>query len=197
MTQSLHGLKRFLRQSSFTTVMVWRVTGISSASLLFFTTSVTLRFPMGPRSCFRRSKAETIATFTRITQPLLLETKLKDVIENHPLNANYKIRADDVAALIEGAGTAKNALFWRDLIAGQMDADRMDYLLRDSYHAGVEYGRFDLKPNCLDCCCCERSRSRHSAAWRERRWCARGRTSGTCAIRNVYSDLLPQDPRCL
>jgi hypothetical protein len=25
-----------------------------------------------------------------------------------------------------------------------MDADRMDYLLRDSYHAGVQYGRFDL-----------------------------------------------------
>jgi HD superfamily phosphohydrolase len=25
-----------------------------------------------------------------------------------------------------------------------MDADRMDYLLRDSHHAGVHYGRFDL-----------------------------------------------------
>jgi hypothetical protein len=25
-----------------------------------------------------------------------------------------------------------------------MDADRMDYLLRDSHHAGVQYGRFDL-----------------------------------------------------
>ena len=74
----------------------------------------------------------------------IIRTKLKDVIENHPLNLNYGFRADDVAALIEGAGTARQALFWRDLIAGQMDADRMDYLLRDSYHAGVEYGRFDL-----------------------------------------------------
>jgi hypothetical protein len=25
-----------------------------------------------------------------------------------------------------------------------MDADRMDYLLRDTYHAGVQYGRYDL-----------------------------------------------------
>jgi HD superfamily phosphohydrolase len=25
-----------------------------------------------------------------------------------------------------------------------MDSDRMDYLLRDSHHAGVHYGRFDL-----------------------------------------------------
>ncbi len=74
----------------------------------------------------------------------IVRTKLKDVIENHPRNANYGFRADDVAALIEGAATARQALFWRDLISGQMDADRMDYLLRDSHHAGVQYGRFDL-----------------------------------------------------
>jgi HD superfamily phosphohydrolase len=35
-------------------------------------------------------------------------------------------------------------MFWRDLVTSQMDADRMDYLLRDSYHAGVQYGKFDL-----------------------------------------------------
>jgi len=33
-----------------------------------------------------------------------------------------------------------------------MDADRSDYLLRDSYHCGVEYGKFDLRRmvQCLD-----------------------------------------------
>ncbi|MFO7819419.1 MAG: HD domain-containing protein [Halanaerobacter sp.] len=30
------------------------------------------------------------------------------------------------------------------LISSQLDADRMDYLLRDSYFTGVEYGEFDL-----------------------------------------------------
>ena len=30
------------------------------------------------------------------------------------------------------------------LISSQIDADRMDYLLRDSYYAGVTYGQFDL-----------------------------------------------------
>jgi len=49
-----------------------------------------------------------------------------------------------VAALLEGSTNAKQRLFWRDLLDGQMDADRMDYLLRDSYHSGVQYGRFDL-----------------------------------------------------
>ena len=37
------------------------------------------------------------------------------------------------------------ACFWRELIAGQIDADRIDYLLRDSHHAGVDYGRFDWR----------------------------------------------------
>lgn len=30
------------------------------------------------------------------------------------------------------------------MITGQLDADRADYLLRDSHHIGVEYGKYDL-----------------------------------------------------
>ena len=40
------------------------------------------------------------------------------------------------------------------LISSEMDCDRMDYLLRDSYYCGVSYGKFDL-PWLLDnlvCC---------------------------------------------
>jgi uncharacterized protein len=66
-----------------------------------------------------------------------------DLIKNHPLNMNYDFSADDVANLLEGKPEAGNALFWRDLISGQLDADRMDYLLRDSLHCGVSYGRYD------------------------------------------------------
>src|SRR4051812_7921750 len=29
------------------------------------------------------------------------------------------------------------------MIDGQLDADRMDYLLRDAHHTGVPYGRYD------------------------------------------------------
>lgn len=75
----------------------------------------------------------------------IVRTELRSVIEGHPLNTtNCGFTADDVAALLEGSTSAKQRIFWRDLIDGQMDADRMDYLLRDSYHAGVQYGRFDL-----------------------------------------------------
>ena len=75
----------------------------------------------------------------------IIRSELRDVIENHPANtANYGFRAEDIAALVQGATGAKQALFWRQIISGQMDADRMDYLLRDSLHAGVRYGSFDL-----------------------------------------------------
>ncbi|MBI3180608.1 MAG: HD domain-containing protein [Myxococcales bacterium] len=32
----------------------------------------------------------------------------------------------------------------RALVSGELDADRMDYLLRDSFFTGVHYGRYDL-----------------------------------------------------
>ncbi len=66
-----------------------------------------------------------------------------DVIKNHPLNTNFDFSADHVADLLEGKPESGNALFWRDIISGQLDADRMDYLLRDSIHSGVGYGRYD------------------------------------------------------
>ncbi len=40
------------------------------------------------------------------------------------------------------------------LINGEIDVDRMDYLLRDSYFAGVPYGKFDIERliGSLSCC---------------------------------------------
>ncbi|MBM3292697.1 HD domain-containing protein [Candidatus Bathyarchaeota archaeon] len=39
--------------------------------------------------------------------------------------------------------THDNPLF-NQLMSSDLDADRIDYLLRDSFHTGVKYGRFDL-----------------------------------------------------
>jgi len=69
----------------------------------------------------------------------------RDVIENHPSNNNYNFTLDEVVGLIEGGVKAGRAALWGDLVSGQLDGDRMDYLLRDSYHAGVEYGRYDWR----------------------------------------------------
>jgi HD superfamily phosphohydrolase len=75
----------------------------------------------------------------------IIRTHLREAIEGHRLNENYRLKADDVANLLEGNARAGRALFWRELISGQMDADRIDYLLRDSLHTGVDYGRFDWR----------------------------------------------------
>ena len=79
----------------------------------------------------------------------IIRTVLKDAIEKHPTNDNYEITADMVADLIAGKPSPGNSasarrMIWRPLISSQLDADRCDYLLRDSLHAGVSYGRYDF-----------------------------------------------------
>jgi uncharacterized protein len=69
---------------------------------------------------------------------------LADVIEQHPVNhKNFGLRVEHLRDFFLETPTSE-ALVWRDLISSQMDAGRMDYMLRDSYHAGVAYGHFDL-----------------------------------------------------
>jgi HD superfamily phosphohydrolase len=75
----------------------------------------------------------------------IIRRELKSVIEDHPLNRNVGFTVEDITALLEGSLSAGHRILWRELIDGQFDADRMDYLLRDSLHAGVEYGRYDWR----------------------------------------------------
>ncbi|AUW93264.1 MAG: HD domain-containing protein [Sulfobacillus thermotolerans] len=49
--------------------------------------------------------------------------------------------AKDVAAIIDKSHPSKLAV---SLVSGQLDADRLDYLMRDSIFTGVDYGKFDL-----------------------------------------------------
>lgn len=70
---------------------------------------------------------------------------LKDKIENHRENENYHITAQNIIDLLKGNPQLGRRLLWHNIINGQIDADRSDYLLRDSYHIGVSYGNYDLK----------------------------------------------------
>ena len=75
----------------------------------------------------------------------IIKGTFKSIIEDHPVNRNYGIKVEEVTALL-GDTTVKAtsfALLWKSLISGQLDADRADYLLRDSLHAGVNYGVYD------------------------------------------------------
>lgn len=57
------------------------------------------------------------------------------------LESVYRGFARDVADVI--AGQHENRLVV-SLVSGQLDADRLDYLMRDSIATGVDYGKFDL-----------------------------------------------------
>jgi len=76
----------------------------------------------------------------------LVAEEMKDVIDDHEVNqAGLRITGREVADFYLGRShIGRKLLLWRELISGQLDADRMDYLLRDAHHCGVSYGTFDL-----------------------------------------------------
>lgn len=77
----------------------------------------------------------------------------KDYIENHRRGEALGIKVDDVTGLLgdKTVRPTRTSLIWGGLISGQLDADRADYLLRDSLHLGVNYGNYDRNRlvNCI------------------------------------------------
>ncbi len=85
----------------------------------------------------------------------IIKRYFRDIIEEHPINANYQIKAEEVTALLGDATKSSFQgilLLFKGIISGQLDADRADYLLRDSLHIGVNYGLYDKNRliNCID-----------------------------------------------
>lgn len=67
--------------------------------------------------------------------------------------SKFNIHPDQIAELITGSTTSPEYFTWKgtnyfpmlhQMVSSEMDCDRMDYLLRDSYFCGVSYGKFDL-----------------------------------------------------
>lgn len=56
-------------------------------------------------------------------------------------------RKEAVIDILDGGrnGSDPNLPLLSDIAAGKLDADKLDYLRRDSFHAGVAYGHFDLE----------------------------------------------------
>ena len=64
-------------------------------------------------------------------------TDLNNVLESYKTGLSKNI-----SSIINH--THKNTIL-SQMISGQLDADRMDYLLRDAYFTGTKYGEFDLE----------------------------------------------------
>lgn len=74
----------------------------------------------------------------------IIRERFKDIIER---NEYGSIKIEEVIALIDDKAALRIQPLGllAQIISGQLDADRADYLLRDSHHAGVKYGVYDNK----------------------------------------------------
>jgi HD superfamily phosphohydrolase len=64
---------------------------------------------------------------------LLATGAVGDVLRDHDLDP------DRIAGIVAGEGA------YAGLVSGELDVDRMDYLVRDAYHTGVPYGTIDTE----------------------------------------------------
>jgi len=70
------------------------------------------------------------------------ELVTREILLRHPeVQAVLGESAQEVADLL----ASEEPSVQQAVVSGPLDADKLDYLLRDSYFAGVQYGRFDLE----------------------------------------------------
>jgi HD superfamily phosphohydrolase len=74
------------------------------------------------------------------TFKMITETELRDIIDN----CLGKGTAEEVAEVAVNRAKTMDRAFLSELLTGDFGADRIDYLMRDSHHLGVQYGRFDF-----------------------------------------------------
>ncbi|MFQ6010847.1 MAG: HD domain-containing protein [Nitrososphaerales archaeon] len=72
-----------------------------------------------------------------LTKRIIAETEIRDIL------SSYSIDYKEISRLALGQ-SRKKPKFMNDIVAGILSVDSMDYLLRDSYFTGVEYGKVDV-----------------------------------------------------
>lgn len=97
--------------------------------------------------CFSHA-AETILHRDSDHEQLTIKVLERPDLLGAELNDQFFSGAAELTAKIIGGskkGLPPQLQVLRDIVSGQVDADRTDYLLRDSHHCGVDYGRFDYR----------------------------------------------------
>ena len=92
--------------------------------------------------------------FSHAAEKLILENKATHedvgqfIIKNYPpIRTAIEERGikPELVAMLLADNPLSEYFILKNIVSGQLDADRADYLLRDSYVCGVKYGEYDYK----------------------------------------------------
>ena len=75
-----------------------------------------------------------------MTRRLILLPEIRAAFAAH----GNGLEPERIASLLAGGADARERLLAK-IVSGELDADKMDYLLRDSLFCGVRYGTYDLE----------------------------------------------------
>jgi HD superfamily phosphohydrolase len=67
---------------------------------------------------------------------------IHDVLGKHINEAFFHGATDLIVRILK---KSPELIFLRQFVSGEIDMDRTDYLIRDSLHCGVDYGKFDFR----------------------------------------------------
>jgi len=87
---------------------------------------------------------EVLSKHRNLTHEDLAERIIHDT-ETGDILAEYGFSKNEISQLATGRLRKKNRGFLNQVIAGHFSSDIIDYLIRDSYFAGVEYGKVDVQ----------------------------------------------------
>jgi len=79
------------------------------------------------------------------TVAIIKSPPISEIIDAWAHKSGVDITSDLVSKAFAGRFVDKDVAFLTQIFSGEIDADRMDYLLRDSLFAGVTYGKFDYE----------------------------------------------------
>lgn len=87
------------------------------------------------------------------TVKIVTETEIADIITQigqefvNKFGADYNITPQLICDIYMGknAGPHSEFTFLKSFMDSELDCDKMDYLLRDSYYCGVKYGMYDVE----------------------------------------------------
>jgi HD superfamily phosphohydrolase len=82
-------------------------------------------------------------THEEISRKFMLADPIAPLINE--FRKDLGITAQDVASFFSPENIEHDIVFLKEIFSGEIDADKLDYLYRDSLFTGVHYGRFDYQ----------------------------------------------------